>query len=82
MDVLEFINNELDSYLNNLYIPIEVGIIGMLDEIDNAADNGPIEEASNVQIGDVLVDRVGFKDAESELVILKQMPTNVTPHPE
>ena len=82
MNVLEFINNELDSYLNNLYIPIEVGIIGMLDEIDNAADNGPIEEASNVQIGDVLVDRVGFKDAESELVILKQMPTNVTPHPE
>ena len=35
----------------------------MLDERDDVADNKPIEEVDNVQIGDVVVDRVEFKDA-------------------
>ena len=37
----------------------------MLDERNGAVDNEPIEEADNVQIGDVLVDKVGFKDVET-----------------
>ena len=40
----------------------------MLDERDDAIDNEHVEEAVNVQIGDVVVDRVGFKDVESALV--------------
>ena len=40
----------------------------MLDERDDAADNEPIEEVDNVQIGDVVVDRVRYKDVESTLV--------------
>src|ERR1700738_5238259 len=55
----------------------------MLDERHDAADNEPIEEVDNVQIGDVVVDRVGFKDAKKALVtlrqFLKQKPTDVTP---
>lgn len=47
------------------YKPIEEGIVGMLDERDNAIDNEPIEEAGSVQIGDVLVGRVTVKDVES-----------------
>ena len=31
----------------------------------------PIDEVDNVQIGDVMVNRVGFKDVESALVTLK-----------
>ena len=30
-------------------------------------------------MNDVLLDKVGFKDAESALVTLKQIPTNVAP---
>jgi hypothetical protein len=41
---------------------IEEEITSMLDETNDAADNEPMEEAENVQSGDVLVDRVGFKD--------------------
>ena len=37
-------------------------ITSMLDEIHDACDNEPIEEVDIVQIGDVLVDRVGLKD--------------------
>jgi hypothetical protein len=51
----------------------------MLDEKDDATDNEPIEEANNMQPGDVVVDRLGFGDAESALVTLKQKPTNVIP---
>ena len=36
----------------------------MLDKINDPADNKPIEEDDNVQIGGVLVDRVGFKDVK------------------
>ena len=36
----------------------------MLDE-SNVTCNEPLEEADNVQIDDVLVDRVGFKDVEN-----------------
>lgn len=51
---------------------MEEGIIGMLDEIDDAANNEPIEEVDNVQLGDMVVDRVGFKDVEIALLTLKQ----------
>lgn len=37
----------------------------MLDERNVAVDNEPIEEVENVQIGDVVVDKVGFKDVET-----------------
>ena len=43
----------------------------MLDERGDAIDNEPIEEVDNVIIGDVVIDRVGFKDAKSELVTFK-----------
>jgi hypothetical protein len=56
---------------SNSYIPTEEEIIGMLDERDDVTDNEPIEEVDNAQIGDVVVDRVGVKDVESALVILK-----------
>jgi hypothetical protein len=36
----------------------------MLDEIDDATSNEPIEDVGNVQIGDVLVHEVEFKDVE------------------
>ena len=52
--------------------PIEEEIIGNLDEIDDATDNEPIEEVDDVQIGEVVVDRVGFKDAKSTFLTLKQ----------
>ena len=54
----------MEFELNNPYIPIEQEIIGMLDERDDAANN-LIEEVDNERIGDVVVDRVGFKDVES-----------------
>ena len=72
MNAHEFINYEVEFTLNNLYIPIEKEIISMLDARDDATDNKPIEEVGNVQINDV-VDRVGFKDAKSVLVHLKQI---------
>ena len=68
----EFINYELVFDLNNPYIPIEEDIIYMLDGRGDAAGNRPIEEVDNVQITDVLVDRVGFKDFERALATLKQ----------
>ena len=43
----------------------------MLDE-RHAVDNEPIEEADNVQIGDVVVDKVGFKDVEIALVMFEK----------
>ena len=46
-------------------------IIGMIDERDDTTNNVPIEEVDNVHIGDMVVDRVGFKDVESTLVTLK-----------
>jgi hypothetical protein len=55
----------------------------MLDEGSGAVDNEPIKEVDNVQISDMLIDKIGFKDVESALVtleqFLKQRPTNVTP---
>jgi hypothetical protein len=67
MNVREFINHEVEICLNSPYIPIpiEEGIVGMLDERDNAIDMEPIEEAGSVQIDDVLVGRVADKDVES-----------------
>jgi hypothetical protein len=53
-------------------MPIEEEIIGMLDERDDAADNDHIEEVDNVQIGDIMMDRVGLQNARSALVTLKQ----------
>jgi hypothetical protein len=60
----------LTFILNNSYIHIEEGIIGLLDERDDVVDNEPIEGANNVQIGDDVVGRVGFRDVESALVTL------------
>jgi hypothetical protein len=42
----------------------------MLDERDDATNNEPIERVDKVQIGDMVVDRVGFKDVESALATL------------
>ena len=79
----EFINYELEFDLKNPYTPTVEEIICMLDGGGDAGDNEPIEEVDNVQINDVLVDRVGFKDAKSPSVtfkqILKQRTTDVTP---
>ena len=73
MNAHEFVNNELEFDLNSVYIAIAEEIISMLDERDEAvADNEPIEEVDNVQIGDIVIDRVGCKDVESALVTLKQ----------
>lgn len=77
-----FINYELEFDLNNLYSQIEEEIICMLDERDDIIHSQPIEEANNMQINDVVVDRVRFKDIESALVTFKQYleqrPTNIT----
>ena len=70
MDAHEFINYELEFDLNNSYLPNEEDIIGMLDEGDDVAENEHIEEVDNVQISDVVVDEVGFKNAKSALVTL------------
>jgi hypothetical protein len=54
------------------YIPTKDEIISMLNERD--------DEVDNVQIGDAVIDRAGFKNVENELVTLKQFlkqrPTN------
>ena len=75
MNAHEFINYELEFNPNNPYIPIKEEIIGMLDGGGDVVDN--------VQISDVVIDRVGFKDVESALVTLKQFleqrPSDVTP---
>ena len=68
----EFINHELEFVLNNIYIYIEEGIIGLFDERDDAVNHERIEGANNVQIGDDVVGRVGFKDVESALVALEK----------
>ena len=65
----EFTNYDLESDLNNPYTLSEEEIIGMLDRGVDANDNEPIE-VDNVQISDVMVGRVGFKD-ESTLLTLK-----------
>lgn len=62
MNAHEFINNELEFDLNNSYVLIEEEIIGILDERNDATDNEPIKEIDNVQIDDVLVNKVRFKD--------------------
>ena len=45
------INYELEFDPNNPHIPTEEDIISMLDDIHDATDNEPIEEANNVQLG-------------------------------
>ena len=75
MNAHEFINYALEFDLNNSYIPIEEEIIGMLDGKDDATDNEPIEEVDNVQVGDVVVNRVESKDGESALLTLKYFGT-------
>ena len=50
--------------------------------LDDATDNEPIKKANNMQISDVMVDGVEFKDTKSALVTLKQFleqrPIDVT----
>ena len=72
MNTFEFINYELHFDSSYPYTPIEEEIIGMLNEIDVAVDSEPIKEVDNVQIGDVLVDRIRFEDDDSALATLKQ----------
>ena len=43
----------------------------MLDEKVDATHNEPIEGARNMQIGDVVVERVRSKDVQRAIVILK-----------
>ena len=67
MNAHEFINHELElTYL------LKRKIIVTRDERDDVSDIDPIEEVENVQIDDVVVDSVGFKNIESALVILYQ----------
>jgi hypothetical protein len=66
----EFINYEPGFDLNNPCVPIKEEIISMLDEEDDATDNEPIEEVDIMQIGDVVVDKVGFKNAKNASVTL------------
>ena len=78
------INYKLKFDLNNPYIPTEEEIVDVLNGRDDVVENEPIiEEVENVQIVDVVVDRVGFKDVEKTLVTLKQFlklrPIDVTP---
>ena len=54
MNAHEFINYELEYDLNNPYKHAGE-IISMLDERDDVADNEPLEEVENVQIGDVVM---------------------------
>ena len=65
------------------HILVDEKVIGMLNEGDVVANNEPIEEVDNVQIVDMVVNRVGFKDVESSLVTLEiisqQIPDDVTP---
>jgi hypothetical protein len=56
MHAREFINYDLEFDLNNLYIPIEEGIIGMLNERKTMRlTMNPLKKLI-VQIGDVLVE--------------------------
>ena len=70
MNAHEFIDYKLEFDLNNPYTATEEEIIGMLDGGGGVADNEPIK-VEITQISDVVVDRVGFKEAESALVTLK-----------
>lgn len=82
MNAHEFINYEIEFYLYNLYIPMEEEIIGIFNGRNDAIDNQFIKEAKIVQIGEVVVDELSFKDAKSALVALKQFleqrPLDVT----
>ena len=51
--------------LSNPQLPIAQEIIGMLDERDDVVDNELIEEVDYERIGDMMVDRVSFKDVVS-----------------
>ena len=51
--------------LNNSYIHVEEEIIGMLDGGSDVVDNELIEEVDYERIGDMMVDRVSFKDVVS-----------------
>ena len=65
MNAHELITLELGIDLDNLYILIEEEIINMIDERHYATDNEPMKEVDNVQIGDVVVNKVGLKDAKN-----------------
>lgn len=82
MNAHEFINYEIEFYLHNLYIPMEEEIIGIFNGRNDAIENQFIKEAKIVQIGEVVVDELSFKDAKSALVALKQFleqrPLDVT----
>ena len=83
MNAHEFINYELEFDFNKFQIPIKEEIIGVLDERNGATVNEPNIETDNVQIGDVLVNKVRLKDVESVLMTFKQFleqnPIDATP---
>jgi hypothetical protein len=66
----EFVNYETLS--RHYLCTYRGGNTSMLDARDHAIDGEPIEEVDNVQVGDVVIDRVGPKDVESALVTLNQ----------
>ena len=69
--------------MSNPCIATKDEIIGMLDAGGDIPDNEPIEEVENVQISDLVVDRVKIKYAKSALVtlnnFLEQRHVDVTP---
>ena len=80
MNAHELMNYELAFDLNNLRT--YEGGNSRFDERDDAIGNEPIEEVDNVQIGDVLVNKVGFKDAKSAVTLKhfwEQKSIDVTP---
>ena len=71
MNAHEIIDKALELWSKQSPRAIEEEIVGILDERDDATDNEPMQEVDNVQIGDVLVDIVGFKDAKSAILTLE-----------
>lgn len=61
MNAYEFMNYEIEFDLNNPYMSIEEEMIGMLDQN---------ESSYNVQIGDMVFNRVVFKHDKCALAIL------------
>lgn len=82
MNAHEIIDKALELWSKQSPRAIEEEIVGILDERDDATDNEPMQEVDNVQIGDVLVNKVGFKDAKSAVTLKhfwEQKSIDVTP---
>lgn len=64
-------NYEMKFHPNNHYITTKEKIINILDKRDDIIDNESFNKVNNVQISDVVISKVEFKDIESALVTLK-----------